>query len=71
MQYAIESSIDDNTGLECWLIVDTHTGVTMDRAFDKEDAEEICDFYNDRSTVDLYEDDPGEFQEWMDFDPDC
>jgi hypothetical protein len=71
IRYAIETTLDDNTGLECWLIVDTETGVTMDRAFDREDADEICDFYNDRGTLDLYEDDPGEYQEWMDFDPDC
>lgn len=74
MRYAIEATTDENTGLECWLIVDTVTGTTMDRAFDREDADEICDFYNDRDTVDLYEDEPyepSEYDEWMDFDPDC
>jgi RimJ/RimL family protein N-acetyltransferase len=78
MRYAIEETLDDNTGLPCWIIVDTATGSTMDRAFDKEDAAEICDFYNDRDTLDLYEDEPEdyyyeptEFDEWQDFDPDC
>lgn len=75
IRYAIEATTDDNTGLECWLIVDTVTGSTMDRAFDREDADDICDFYNDRDTLDLYEDDydgqPDELTEWQDFDPDC
>lgn len=72
IRYAIEATIDDNTGLECWLIVDTVTGSTMDRAFDREDADEICDFYNDRDTLDLYDEyEPSEMDEWLDFDPDC
>lgn len=71
IRYVIESTTDDNTGLECWLIVDTVTGNALDRAFDRGDADDICDFYNDRGTLDLYEDDISEYDEWQDFDPNC
>jgi hypothetical protein len=71
MRYAIEAATDDNTGLDKFLIVDTVTGNSIDSAYDRADAEDICDYYNDRESEDVYSDDPGEFQEWMDFDPDC
>ena len=67
--YAIETARDENTGLEMFLIVNTQTGVDVDRAYDREDAEEICDYYNDREAE--YDGQPDEFTEWMDFDPDC
>jgi hypothetical protein len=69
--FAVEQSRDENTGLECWLVINTTTGVVMDRAFDYQDALEIADYYYDQD--DQYEDDgqPSEFDEWMDFDSDC
>jgi hypothetical protein len=71
IRYAIETTTDENTGLDKFLIVDTVTGNSIDSAYDRVDAEEICDYYNDRESEDVYNDDPGEYQEWMDFDPDC
>ena len=70
--FAVERGTDENTGLECWFVVNTTTGIVVDRAFDREDAVEIAEYYQDMEN-DPYEyaDDPGEFQEWMDFDPDC
>ena len=70
--FAVESSRDDNTGLECWLIVNTETGAVIDRAFDRADARDIADYYQDMAD-NPYEDDgqPTELEEWMSFDPDC
>ena len=79
-RFATEKSLDENTGLDCWLVIDTLTGVVIDRAFDREDARDIADYYQDRDAepleideFDEYEDDgqPDEFTEWQDFDPDC
>ena len=70
--FAVEKGVDDNTGLECWFVVNTNTGIVIDRAFDRESAVEIAEYYQDMETDPYeYDDDPGEFQEWMDFDPDC
>lgn len=41
----IEESIDENTGLACWLIVDSATHTTLDRVFDAGDARDIADYY--------------------------
>ena len=71
IRYAIEVGQDESTGLEKYLVVDTVTGTAIDHAYDRADAEDICDYYNDRESEDVYNDDPGEFQEWWDFDPDC
>lgn len=71
--FVTESTLDDSTGLECWLVVDTRTGVVMDRMFDRQDAEETAEFFQDREDEALFEDDgqPSEYDEWMDFDSDC
>lgn len=74
IRFVIEKSIDENTGLECWIVVDTLTGTVIDRAFDPDDAADIAGYYQDlEDGVPEYDEepDPGEFQEWMDFDPDC
>ena len=74
-RFAVESALDDNTGLECWLIVDTHHNRVVDRAFDHQDALEFASYYQDMADeADTeYEDDgqPDEYTEWQDFDPDC
>jgi hypothetical protein len=75
----IEKTIDDNTGLDCWLIVDSDTHAVLDRAFDAGDARDIADYYGDirgdalefDEIEDEYDGQPTEFDEWMDFDPDC
>jgi hypothetical protein len=73
--FATESTLDDNTGLECWLVIDTRNGAVMDRMFDRQDAVETAMFYQDMEDESVYdqEDDgqPDEFTEWMDFDCDC
>ena len=43
----IEQSIDENTGLDCWLIVNTDTCSVLDRAFDVSDARDLADYYAD------------------------
>jgi hypothetical protein len=71
-RFTIESTIDDNTGLECWLIVDNDTGSVIDRAFDQSDARDIRDYYQDMADDPYdYDGQPTELEEWMDFDPDC
>ena len=50
----IEQSTDENTGLDCWLIVDTTTYAVLDRAFDVSDARDLADYYADLET-DPYE----------------
>lgn len=71
MQFVIETSRDDNTGLECWLVVDTFNDCVVDRAFDRADADDICDYYNDMANDPYDIPDVSEYDEWMDFDPDC
>ena len=72
-QYAVESTLDENTGLECWLVVDTQTHLVVDRAFDYQDAVEFASYYQDMADEAEYEQDgqPDELTEWMDFDCDC
>ena len=75
----IEKTIDDNTGLDCWLIVDSYTHAVLDRAFDAGDARDIADYYGDirGGTLEIdeieedYDGQPDWVQEWHDFDPDC
>jgi hypothetical protein len=71
--FKAESSRDENTGLECWLVVDTRTSVVMDRLFDRQDAEETAEFFQDMEDERDLEHDgqPSEYDEWMDYDPEC
>lgn len=43
----IEQTIDENTGLDCWLIIDSEPYTVLDRAFDAADARDIADYYSD------------------------
>jgi len=56
IRYAVETALDENTGLECYTVIDTHTNTSVDRAFDRAYADEICDYYNDREVDYLYVD---------------
>jgi hypothetical protein len=79
MMIVIEKTIDDNTGLDCWLIMDSDTHAVLDRAFDEDDARDIADYYGDirgdalefDEIEDDYDGQPDWAQEWNDFDPDC
>jgi hypothetical protein len=50
----IEQTIDENTGLDCWLIVNTTSYQVLDRCFDAADARDLADYYSDLET-DPYE----------------
>ena len=56
IRYAVETAQDASTGLDCYIVVDTHTCTSVDRAYDKAYAQEICDYYNDREVEYLYVD---------------
>lgn len=68
-QFAVEKTLDENTGLDCWLVVDTYNDVVVDRAFDRQYALEVAEYYEDAATES--DGQPTELEEWMDFDPDC
>ena len=72
VRFAIEQGLDTFTGETIWQIVEIATGTIWEHYYDAVEAQEVCDFYNDRESLDLYDEpDPGELVEWMDFDPDC
>ena len=50
----IEQTIDENTGLDCWLVIDSDTHAVLDRCFDAADARDLADYYSDLET-DPYE----------------
>ena len=65
----IEQTIDDNTGLPCWLIVDSVTTTVLDRAFDEADARDIADYYADMERDPYAHDDVFDYeddQDWRD-----
>jgi hypothetical protein len=74
----IEKTTDDNTGLTCWVIMDSVSHAVLDRCFDEADARDIADYYRDVADDPYagddefdYEPDVSEFDEWQDFNPDC
>lgn len=66
---SIEKTVDDNTGLECWLIIDTDTHAVLDRSFDEADARDIADYYSDMQSdpyADYDEFDHEDSDDWRD-----
>lgn len=60
----IEQTIDENTGLDCWLIIDSEPYTVLDRAFDAADARDIADYYADMAA------DPYANDDEFDYEPD-